>query len=110
MNAAPIDFDGPEALREPLQAALARVVDPELALSITDLGLVYRLQVDDAGARVRMTMTSPACPVIDLIVEDVENEFDRVLPPGYAIAVEVCWEPAWTPDRMSERARRFLQP
>ncbi|KQU67350.1 MULTISPECIES: metal-sulfur cluster assembly factor [unclassified Rhizobacter] len=109
MNAAPIDFDGPEALREPLLAALARVVDPELALSITDLGLVYRLQVDDAGAQVRMTMTSPACPVIDLIVEDVENELDRVLPAGCAIAVEVCWEPAWTPDRMSERARRFLQ-
>ncbi|NKI94201.1 metal-sulfur cluster assembly factor [Rhizobacter sp. SG703] len=109
MNAAAIDFDGPEALRKPLQAALARVVDPELALSITDLGLVYGLHVDDAGARVRMTMTSPACPVIDLIVEDVENELDRVLPAGCAIAVEVCWEPAWTPDRMSERARRFLQ-
>jgi metal-sulfur cluster biosynthetic enzyme len=109
MTAAPIDFDGPESLRKPLQAALARVVDPELALSITDLGLVYRLQVDEACARVRMTMTSPACPVIDLIVEDVETELDRILPAGCAITVEVCWEPAWTPDRMSERARRFLQ-
>ena len=54
-------------------------------------------------------MTSAACPVTDLIVEEVESELDRVLPAGCAIDVEWCWEPPWTPDQMSERARRFMQ-
>lgn len=90
-------------------AALARVVDPELALSIVDLGLVYGLELDTGRAHVRLTMTSPACPVIDVIVEDVESELDRVLPPGCTIAVELCWEPPWAPSMMSERARRFLE-
>ena len=55
------------------------------------------------------TLTSAACPVTDLIVEEVEHELDRVLPPDCLIEVELCWEPPWTPAMMSERARRFMQ-
>ena len=90
-------------------AALTRVVDPEVALSIVDLGLIHAVTITDRDARVRMTMTSAACPVTDLIVEEVESELDRVLPAGCAIDVELCWEPPWAPDQMSERARRFMQ-
>ena len=102
------DYQGPDALQATITAALKRVVDPELALSIVEVGLVYGVQVSADRVWVRMTMTSPACPVTASIVDEVEGELDRVLPPAYAIEVELCWEPAWTRERMSEHARRFM--
>lgn len=89
--------------------ALMRVVDPEVALSIVDVGLIYGVTIDSRRALVRMTMTSAACPVAELIVEEVQAELDRVLPASCVIDVELCWEPAWTPDQMSERAKRFMR-
>jgi metal-sulfur cluster biosynthetic enzyme len=53
-------------------------------------------------------MTSAACPVTGLIVEEAQAELDRVAPPGVHVDVEVVWEPAWTPDRMSARGRAFM--
>ena len=105
---APFPYEGPATLRQPVVDALTRVVDPEVALSIVDVGLIYGVTVSDTKAEVRMTMTSAACPVADLIIEEVENELDRVLPAGCKIAVDLCWEPAWTSDMMSERAKRFM--
>lgn len=106
---APFPYEGPAELLQPIVGALTKVVDPELALSIVDVGLVYGVTLADARAHVRITMTSVACPVVDVIIEDVENELDRVLPSDYAIDVELVWEPPWTPEHMSERARRFMQ-
>jgi metal-sulfur cluster biosynthetic enzyme len=106
---APFPYDGPPELQQTIVDALTRVVDPELALSIVDVGLIYGVSVTPAQAHVRMTMTSVACPVADLILEEAETELDRVLPADLGIHVELCWEPPWTPERMSERARRFMQ-
>ena len=109
MDATPFPYDGPDELAGLVVAALQRVVDPEVALSIVDVGLVYGVSIDDAGAAtVRLTMTSAACPVADVIVDDVAAELERVLPPGAPIDVELVWEPPWTPAMMSERARRFM--
>jgi metal-sulfur cluster biosynthetic enzyme len=105
----PFPYEGPAELRQLVVDALTRVVDPEVALSIVDVGLIYGVTIDAERAHVRMTMTSAACPVTDVIIEDVENELDRILPPGRVIDVELCWEPAWTPEMMSERARRFMR-
>jgi metal-sulfur cluster biosynthetic enzyme len=107
--ASPFPYEGPAEMRQPIIAALTRVVDPEVALSIVDVGLIYAVTVTDERAHVRMTMTSAACPVADLIIEDVEDQLDGVLPEGCAIEVELCWDPAWTPEKMSDRARRFMQ-
>jgi metal-sulfur cluster biosynthetic enzyme len=104
----PFPYAGPSELRMPVLAALSRVVDPEVALTIVDLGLVYGVEIDRDSARVRMTMTSAACPVADVIVDEVEFELERLLPADCAIAVELCWEPPWSPERMSARARRFM--
>ncbi|QPF74010.1 metal-sulfur cluster assembly factor [Roseateles sp. DAIF2] len=104
----PFPYDGPEALREPVLAALRRVVDPEVAMSIVDVGLVYGVTIADQQARIRLTMTSPACPVADVILDEVEAELDRVLPQGIALDTQLVWEPPWSPERMSERARRFM--
>jgi len=76
----------------------------------TDYGhvLVYGVSVDATRLHVRLTMTSAACPVVDVIIDDVERELDRVLPAGLRIEVELVWEPAWTAERMSEGAKRFM--
>lgn len=101
------DYRGPDALRQPIADALARVIDPEMALTITDVGLVYRVDVADEVVRVEMTMTSAACPVGDVIVEDVEHEVGRAAP-GHRVDVALVWEPPWTPERLSARAKRFM--
>jgi metal-sulfur cluster biosynthetic enzyme len=106
---APFPYEGPEALRQPLVAALTRVVDPEVAMSIVDVGLIYGVTVTDEKLHVRLTMTSAACPVANLIIDEVETELDRVAPQELLIEVELVWEPPWSADRMSERARRFMQ-
>ena len=56
-----------------------------------------------------MTMTSAACPVTDVIIDDVQAELDLVVLAHMKIAVEITWEPPWTPERMSERARQLMQ-
>lgn len=103
------DYTGDATLRQPIAHALRQVVDPEVALSIVDVGLVYAVTVTPDRVHVLMTMTSAACPVTDVIIDDVQAELDRVVPHDMKIEVEICWEPPWTPDRMSERARRMMQ-
>jgi metal-sulfur cluster biosynthetic enzyme len=105
---APFPYDGPASLRQPIIDALEQVVDPEVALNIVDVGLVYGVSVDAARLHVRLTMTSAACPVVDVIIDAVERELDRVAPEGLRIEVELVWAPAWTADRMSESAKRFM--
>jgi metal-sulfur cluster biosynthetic enzyme len=106
---SPFPYDGPEDLRQPVIAALSRVVDPEVALNIVDIGLVYGVRFEADRLELLLTMTSAACPVADVIVDDATSELERVLPPEVEIAVQMVWEPAWTPERMSERARRFMR-
>ncbi|MCU7376132.1 iron-sulfur cluster assembly protein [Paucibacter sp. O1-1] len=105
----PFPYSGPEDLRQPLVDALSRVVDPEVAMSIVDVGLIYGVEVGADKVHVRLTMTSAACPVADVIIDEVEAELDRVVPAALAIEVELVWEPPWSTDRMSERAKRFMR-
>ena len=99
------DYTGDAALGERIAAALKQVIDPEMSLGILSLGLVYAVDAASDPVRVRMTMTSAACPVIDMIVADVEESLQGVLPAGSAVEVDVVWEPAWDPSRMSAQAR-----
>jgi metal-sulfur cluster biosynthetic enzyme len=108
MSEQRFDYQGPAELLPVLVQALERVVDPEVAMNIVDVGLVYAVKVADGRVDVEMTMTSAACPVTDIIVEDVEDELDRALPPELKLHVELVWEPPWTPQRMSAKARVFM--
>lgn len=105
----PFIYRGPQALQLSIVSALSRVVDPELALNIVDLGLVYGVDVSDTELRLQLTMTSVACPVSELIIDEVENALDAAVPPALRICVELVWEPPWSEALMSERARRWLQ-
>ncbi len=101
-------YDGPQELLPVIASTLERVIDPEMAMNIVDLGLVYGVVVKDNRMDVNVTMTSAACPVTDVIVEDIEHELDGAMPPEMLIHVELVWEPPWSPDRMSDRARGFM--
>lgn len=94
--------------RAEVMRALEKVYDPELGLDIVSLGLVYGVDLrDDGSVGVTVTMTTPACPLGDQIIADVEGAV-RVLAGATRVDVELVWEPAWTPDRMSDDAKREL--
>lgn len=87
--------------------ALKEVYDPELHYNIVDLGLVYEVKVHDGNVHILMTLTTPACPIGPMIVEQIEENV-RLLPGVRDVDVELTFEPMWTPDRMSEEARMEL--
>lgn len=101
-------YTGPDAWRTPLETALRRVVDPEIALNIVDVGLIHAVVVTADRWHVAMTMTSASCPVTALILDDVEAELARIAPDGTGVEVELVWEPAWSADRMSPRAKEIM--
>lgn len=107
-EASPFPYEGPAHLRQPVIDALRRVVDPEVAMNIVDVGLIYGVEISAGTLHAQVTMTSAACPVADLIIEEVEAELDRALPPDLLIQVNLVWEPPWTADRMSASAKRFM--
>ena len=94
--------------REDVIAAISTVYDPEIPVNIYELGLIYEIDIDAAGRVViEMTLTAPACPVADILPEEVAEKARAV--PGVTDAkVELVWDPPWTPDRMSEAARLEL--
>ena len=100
------EFQGDPALRPAIEEALGRVIDPEMGVSIASLGLVYGVEVAGPRVRVRMTMTSAACPVAGLIIDEVHREIDAAL--GLEAEVELVWDPPWGPERMSAAARAAL--
>jgi FeS assembly SUF system protein len=96
-------------LRDQVWEILHDVYDPEIPLNIADLGLIYDLQVSDAGeVSILMTLTSPGCPVGDMLAEEIR---DRVMSiPGVKdVHVEFTFDPLWTPERISEEGRQMLR-
>jgi metal-sulfur cluster biosynthetic enzyme len=91
---------------ESIRELLRRVVDPEVGANIVDLGLVYRIDIAPARVAIAMTMTSPACPMGEMILDDVRAALADGLPPDWQAEVALVWEPPWTPALMSERTRR----
>jgi metal-sulfur cluster biosynthetic enzyme len=85
--------------------ALDTVVDPELGMSIVDLGLVYDVQVRAGRVGITMTLTTPGCPIHDVMPEWVRAAVMRV--PGVEhVEVTLTFDPPWTPSRMGDRIRR----
>ena len=89
-----------------IREALCTVDDPEVGMNIVDLGLVYRIDIAPELVRIELTMTTPACPLGDLISENAHRAVRAALPEGAAVEVALVWDPPWTPDMMSESARQ----
>jgi len=100
------------ATEQAVWAALATVTDPEYALSIVDLGLIYDVRMADpkglrGGWRIALTFTSIGCPASDMLIEDVKAAVKGV--EGVEeLEVEVVWSPPWNADRISPQGKRVL--
>jgi FeS assembly SUF system protein len=88
--------------------ALRTCYDPEIPVDIYELGLIYDVSVEPSGAvRIRMTLTTPACPAAQSLPSEVEAKVKAV--PGVTdTSVEVVWDPPWDPGKMSDAARLQL--
>ena len=87
--------------------ALRAVEDPELGMDIVDLGLLYDVEIDGPKVKVIHSLTSMGCPAGPMIQEDIVNVASAV--EGVEeVEIELTWEPAWTPDRMSDDAKFIL--
>ncbi len=87
--------------------AIREVFDPEIPVSVWDMGLIYEIRLGERTVDIDMTLTSPACPVAESLplavvkaVSGIEGDFD--------VHVEIVWDPPWTTDRMSEAAKLQL--
>ena len=92
---------------EDVYKALGNVFDPELGLPVTDLGLVYDVQLEGKTAHVKMTLTSMGCPLAGTITDYAKRavlEVDGI----EEVNVEIIWDPPWSVDMMSDEARMRL--
>jgi FeS assembly SUF system protein len=96
------------SLKDQIIAAMRKVYDPEMPVNIYELGLIYGVDVDDAGnVQVRMTLTAPNCPVAGILPGQVESAI-RAVPGVTSVKLELTFDPPWTKDRMSEAAKLAL--
>lgn len=98
----------PSAIRERVVMVIKTVFDPEIPVNIWELGLIYRVDVDEKGeVEIDMTLTSPACPVAGSMPGEVQEKVANVAGVN-RVKLELVWEPSWDPSKMSEAARITL--
>ena len=97
-NASELGWDGPPNLI----SAVRTVVDPELGLSVVDLGLVYGIAVTGGAVRVTMTLTAPGCP-LHALIGDWARRAVLAVPGVETVEVELTFDPPWTPARIASR-------
>ena len=97
--------------KEDVMNKLNEVIDPELGISIVELGLIYK--VENKGKKddkdqfyVEMTFTTPACPLVNYILDDIKKKLEEFKDADFD--VNVVFEPKWTPEKMSKKAREKL--
>lgn len=102
-----MDFDK-FAIEERIIEMLKTVFDPEIPVNVYDLGLIYKIDVEDTGVvLIDMTLTAPNCPAADFIMEDVRQKVESVQ--GVTAAtINLVFEPEWDKDMMSEEAKLEL--
>lgn len=101
----PLTTEQIDVLKEKILSVLCTCYDPEIPVNIYELGLIYGIEVSETGeVAIRMTLTSPACPVAGSLPPEVQRKIQS-LPNVTAVTVDLVWEPPWDKNRMSEAAR-----
>ena len=95
-------------LKEKIIEEIKKIYDPEIPVNIYDLGLIYDIKVEDKNtAKVKMTLTSPNCPVAESLPKEVKDGIMQV--EGIEnVDLDLVWDPPWDKDRMSEAAKLEL--
>lgn len=92
---------------EEIREALKEVIDSELGINIVDLGLIYGVTNNDGHIHVRMTLTTPGCPLHQTMETGIQftlHEYDDIK----SVDIELVWEPPWTPEAISEKGKQML--
>lgn len=100
--------DKPRIDEQEIRDILRQVIDPEVGMNIVALGLVYRIEAAADRVEIEMTMTSPACPMGEMILEDVHAALAKVLPDAIKAEVRLVWEPPWSPSMMDEATKEHF--
>jgi metal-sulfur cluster biosynthetic enzyme len=93
---------------EDVLQTLRGVNDPEVGVNIVDLGLIYSTEIHDESVRIVMTMTTPACPMHSYLTEEVREAILSQHEEVENVNVELVWDPAWSPQMISEKGKRQL--
>ena len=93
---------------EQVIAAIKKVKDPELPINIYDLGLIRKLNINDGNVHIAMTLTTPNCPVADLMPSQVFEEVSKV-EGATTVRVELVWEPSWSVADLTPRGKAALE-
>jgi metal-sulfur cluster biosynthetic enzyme len=94
-------------LESRLWSALGEIEDPEMPVSLVDLGLIYGITLNAGRVTVRLTFTAMGCPATEMILADIEERLLRE--PGVeAVAIEVVWDPPWSARRLTPQGREIL--
>ena len=97
------------ATKEDIIEALKTVSDPEIDINVYDMGLIYNIDVRDNGdVFIEMTVTAPTCPVAGVLPQQAADAVALVEGTGN-VEVKIVWEPAWTPERMSDEAKMMIE-
>ncbi len=88
--------------------SLRQCMDPEVPINVVDMGLIYKVNIkEDDKVDIKMTMTTRGCPLHDTLVNDVKKYVTKV--PGVTgVNIEIVWEPAWSPERMSDEGKKLI--
>ncbi len=94
--------------KEAVMDALRSVMDPEIGIDVVSLGLVYDVNISsDGDVHIKMTMTTPGCPLVGMMTEDAKNVIETI--DGVkSVNVELVWDPPWTPDMIEPEVRARL--
>jgi metal-sulfur cluster biosynthetic enzyme len=84
---------------------LKQIYDPEIPMNIVDLGLIYGFEWQGDDVTLKMTLTAPGCPVAGILAEEVKMAIEKV-PNVRSAKVDMIWDPPWSPERMSDFAKR----
>jgi metal-sulfur cluster biosynthetic enzyme len=94
---------------EQIKNSLKQCMDPEVPLSIVDMGLIYGIDVSDNNdVNIKMTMTTKGCPLHDTMVDDV-TRYAKKVPGVNNVQVDIVWDPPWTMDKMSDEAKAKMK-
>ncbi len=102
------DRDKDEVLRSKVIGSLKNIYDPEIPINIWDLGLVYEVKVSDGMVYIKMTLTSPMCPIAYAIVQQVTDAISKI--EGVKdVKVDLVFDPPWDPTKMTEEGRKLFK-
>lgn len=96
-----------ELKHEDIMSALSRVYDPEINIPITDLGLIYKVDIEGDHVGIDFSLTSPGCPLADYLENEIRTSVSELSGVG-TITTNLVWTPYWGPEMMNDEARLTL--